>query len=260
MTINIDGFKIDYEIRNSALLHDKKPMIVFLHEGLGSRHQWKEFPDRINAKEKFPMLFFSRVGYGKSDYWQNGIPENFLRYDAFTTLPQLIKKLGIKNHIILFGHSDGATISLLAASIPLSNLLGVIIEAPHVFIEEKSIEGVFSTQSLLNNPDLLEKMNQYQNGRAEQLIKAWATFWSDSKNRFWEMKEELKSIICPILLIQGENDNFGTYKQLDTIEKFVKSNIINQIRLKDCGHTPHREKIDEVVNACEKFIQTIRID
>jgi len=257
MTINIDGFNIDYEIQNEELINSSKPVIVFLHEGLGSRHQWKEFPDKLNTLDKFPMLFYSRIGYGKSDYWKNDIPENFLRYDAFTTLPLLINQLEINNNIILFGHSDGATISLLAASIPLPNLLGIMVEAPHVIIEQKSIEGVIGARALLDSPDLLEKMNKYQNGKAEQLIEAWATFWTDPKHRNWEMKKELKKIHCPTLLIQGDDDNFGTYKQLDTISSLIESNVVQQLRLKNCGHIPHREQIDKVTEVCSTFIKSL---
>ena len=257
MKIEIDGFKIDYEIRNEELLGSDKPVIIFLHEGLGSRHQWKDFPEKLNAYHRFPMLFYSRVGYGKSDYWKNGIPENFLRYDAFTTLPLLIEKLRINNKIILFGHSDGGTIALLAASQPLSNLLGIISEAPHVIIEDRSIGGILSARKLLHNPELLERMNQYQNGRAAGLIEAWSSFWLKPEHRVWEMNTELKRIHCPLLLIQGEDDNFGSYKQLDTVKAKIKSENISELRLEDCGHIPHREKIEEVAAVCMEFIKNL---
>ncbi len=257
MKTEIDGYTIDYEIKNKELLGSNNPLIIFLHEGLGSRHQWKDFPAMLNEHKKLPMLFYSRVGYGKSDFWKKGIPENFLRYDAFTTLPLLIKELGITNKIILFGHSDGATIALLAASIPLTNLLGIISEAPHVIIEDRSIGGILSARKLLQNPDLLKKMNQYQNGRAAQLIEAWSSFWLNPIHRLWEMKQELEKIHCPVLLIQGEDDNFGTFKQLDAIKLHIKSKIIKELRINHCGHIPHREKMDKVAEACLEFVKNL---
>lgn len=257
MQIKIDKYNLEYEIVNPELLKENLPCIVMLHEGLGSLQQWKTFPDAMMQEQKFPILMFNRRGYGRSDFFENGIPKDFLRYDAYVSLPGLINALNISNPLILFGHSDGGTISLLAASSPLENLLGIMVEAPHVIIEDKSIGGIKSARSLLYQEDLLERMNKYQHGRAWKLVDAWTSFWLNPEQRIWEMDEELSKIECPILLIQGEDDNFGTFKQLDHIKSKVKSKWIKECRLPQCGHAPHLEKQEEVAAACRRFMNEI---
>lgn len=252
--INIDGKLIDYKIVGSEFRDGKKPMIVFLHEGLGSLQQWKNLPERFSNSLQLPALLYSRVGYGNSDYWDDGPTDDFLHIEAFKYLPALIKELKIEEDIILFGHSDGGTISILAAS-KINNLLGIIVETPHVILEEISYQGVLGARIILENPDLLERMNRYQNGRAKQLVEHWTGLWLGMKNKTWDMTSEMREVDCPILLIQGDNDNFGSYSQFDAIISNVKSKVIEQLRLPDCGHFPHFEKEDEVFEKARNFIK-----
>ncbi len=254
--ILVNGKQIDYKIIGDEFRDGLKPMLIFLHEGLGSLQQWKNIPERFSRKLEIPAFVYSRVGYGNSDYWTDGPTDDFLHLEAFEFLPQILKLLEINEKLILFGHSDGGTISVLAAS-HLKNLLGIIVETPHVILESKSYEGVLGARKILSNNDLLDRMNKYQNGRARQLVDHWTGLWTSMKDKKWDMTKEMKKISCPILLIQGDNDSFGTYAQFDSISKHVISSKVEQLRLPDCGHFPHFEKEEEVFYSASKFISEI---
>lgn len=259
MFTSVLGKNIHYQLINTQWIEEGRDLVVFLHEGLGSIGQWKDFPKKLSEKLQLPALVYERVGYGKSDYWQGPISSKFLHFEALVILPQLIEKLGFANSIIIFGHSDGGTIGLIQASQPMPQLLGAIIEAPHVLLEDHSLSGIKLARRMLDKPDLIRALNRYQGGRAAQLIDAWTSHWLKADTNDWEAIEQLKRIEIPLLLIQGDNDEFGTFAQLDAIEKYAKSKIIHIEKLSDCGHMPHIQHQEKVINRTQNFINNIKL-
>ena len=257
MITTILGKKINYEFFHKELLQLDKPLIVFLHEGLGSIGQWKGFPEKLAKASSLPALVYDRVGYGQSDYWDSELDPYFLQKEAVEYLPKLLENLNISNSYYIFGHSDGGTIALLHAATKPKNLLGAIVEAPHVILEEQSLQGIRMARSLLDQKDMISRMNRYQGGRASQLIDAWTSLWLREEIRDWQMLDLLKKVECPLLLIQGDQDDFGTIKQLELVQEYSSSKSIILEELSPCGHIPHLQQQEIVLKLCHRFIDKL---
>jgi pimeloyl-ACP methyl ester carboxylesterase len=254
MKIKVLDKQINYQIIHPDWLESCRPLLIFLHEGLGSIGQWKDFPEKLSAQMKLPALVYDRVGYGASDFWDGPISYDFLHREAMEYLPELLKALDLPNEYYLFGHSDGGTAALLHAATQAESLRGIIVEAPHVILEEQSLSGIRKARLMLRKPDLLERMNRYHNGRAGQLIDYWTSFWLRDDVRDWQMLDLLPKIECPVLLIQGDNDDFGTFRQLDLVAERVRSDYVRVEKRSACGHIPHLQQQDWVLEVSKEFL------
>ena len=255
MQIQVLNKNINYEIINQEWLDGCRPIIIFLHEGLGSIPQWKSFPKQLSDKVQMPALVYDRVGYGKSDYWDSKLEPDFLHKEAIEYLPALIEALDLPNEYYLFGHSDGGTTALLHASRKPEQLRGIIVEAPHVILEDKSIQGISMARQILKSPTMIKRLDRYQNGRAAQLIDMWTELWLRDDVREWTMLDLIEKIETPMLLIQGENDDFGTFEQLDITASLAKSEYIQVEKLEDCGHIPHLQQQNSVLELSQSFLK-----
>jgi len=169
-------------------------------------------------------------------------------------LPELLSSLGLTNRIIIFGHSDGGTIGLIQSSQPMPNLIGAVIEAPHVMLEEHSLNGIKKARKLLENSDVIKVMNRYQSGRAYDLIDRWTSLWIKGNPDDWDAGEGLKDITTPLLLIQGEKDEFGTFAQIDKVANEAQSEIIEVAKIDNCGHIPHLQQQNRIIDITKSFI------
>ncbi len=257
MFVSVLGKKIHYQIIDKQWIEQGKPLLVFLHEGLGSIPQWKRFPEKLSERLQLPALVYERVGYGQSDYWQGPLSAKFLYFEGLVMLPNLIEELSIENDIILFGHSDGGTIALIQCSQPMSQLKAAIVEAPHVFLEQHSLDGIAKVRTMLDNEEFIHVMNRFHYGRAAKLVDNWSSHWLKANPSDWEAGDILKQIDKPLLLIQGENDEFGTFEQIDKVAREARSKHIEVAKLEDCGHIPHLQKIEKVMQLTEEFINKL---
>ncbi len=234
-----------------------KPTIVFLHDALGSIAQWRDFPEILAARCGLNCLVYDRCGYGLSSCGERADaelefrptvrPNDYLHQEA-DILEALLLKLGIRQPII-FGHSDGATIALLYAA--KYKPKAIISEAAHVFVEDITLEGIHET--LKNDTEIKEKLKKYHKNQAETIFNAWHQTWLSTTFQTWNIEKEITQITCPVCIIQGENDEYGTMEQVNKIQKAVNGfSEINMI--KDCGHFPHLEKRDAVLNVVQGFI------
>ncbi|MBN2746317.1 MAG: alpha/beta hydrolase [Bacteroidales bacterium] len=249
MYINIGHRKLFYQWINRTNHTERKPVIIFLHEGLGSIAQWKDFPTLLCERLDLQGLVYEREGYGHSSFWPDEIPDDYLIQEALEVLPELIHKLNIRQYY-LFGHSDGATIALFHATKPQTGLLAMAIEAPHVVIEKNTMGALQNAATL--NPDFIMKLDKYQHGRASKLVGLWSNFWLNPDRQNWTMVDYLTSISCPMILIQGDEDQFGSFLQLEIIKEKTQS-IIAELRLENCGHIPHLQYPVEVMDATAHF-------
>jgi len=254
MQIKVLNKNINYEILNQEWLEECRPLIVFLHEGLGSIDQWKSFPKLLSDAMQMPALVYDRVGYGKSDFWDTKLNPDFLHKEATEYLPALIEALDLPNEYYLFGHSDGGTIALLHASSQPVQLRGIIVEAPHVIMEDTSIQGISMARQMLKVPALVKRLDRYQSNRAAQLIDAWSGLWLRDDVRDWTMLPLIGKIKSPMLLIQGDQDDFGTFEQLDIIANLAQSEFIQVEKLSDCGHIPHLQQQKIVMKLANTFL------
>ena len=251
--ISIQGVNLYYEIINAELLNSGKPLLVFLHEGLGSTQQWKDFPQQLCEKVNCPALLYDREGHGKSDILKSLRGINFMHEQAQIVLPELFNKLNLFDcDKILIGHSDGASIAIIYAGTYPEKTKAVITEAAHVFIEDVTLSGLKDAVELYKTGRLKELLYKYHGQNTESMFNGWADTWQRDEFTDWNIEEYLKKISCPFLAIQGHDDQYGTIAQLESIKKNVKKSDIYHIS--SCGHIPHHQSRETVLKNMADFI------
>jgi len=245
--IYINGFKI--EIKVISHTSNLKP-IIFLHEGLGSIALWKDFPLRVAKATGRDIILYSRIGMGKSSPIQENRKLSYMHDEAKIYLPQIIKYFNLPE-VILFGHSDGASIALIYAGSGFK-VKSLILEAPHVFVENISIKGIKIAEKAWNNNNLKDKLSKYHED-VEGAFNGWCNVWLSKDFKNWNIEDYLKSITVPIQLIQGLNDEYGSLKQLDSIEKNVSGKTY-RLEIEGCGHSPHSQYPIEITNKIKYFL------
>lgn len=249
---NIGDFEIYYQTIG-LLEFSEKPVIIFLHEGLGSTESWGSFAYELSDELRLPALLYDRRGYARSSshYWVGN--SNYLHEEA-ELLDLLIDKFSIKEPII-FGHSDGATIALIYGGKYSGKTKAVISVAAHTFVEQHTLEGVRKAIKVYENTRLRDKLTKIHGRKTDVIFYSWALTWTSESIVDWNIFNELENISCPVLVLQGDNDQYGTDEQVNSIIERNKTNSESMI-LKDCGHIPHLEKHMEMIGVCGKFIKS----
>ncbi len=246
------GRDIRIEYRWVGSSESAAPVMVFLHEGLGSVTLWKDFPDALCTALGLRGLVWSRPGYGRStprardDHWA----PDFMHRQAREVLPVLFDALGIRRPW-LFGHSDGGSIALLHASMFPDALRGAIILAPHVMVEELSVTSIAQAKIAYESQGLRERLARYHDD-VDSAFYGWNDIWLSPAFRDWTIEAELDAIRCPLLAIQGEEDEYGTMQQVLGIRDRLPGTEI--LALPACGHSPHRDQPQAVIDAVQRFI------
>jgi pimeloyl-ACP methyl ester carboxylesterase len=232
-----------------------KPVLVFLHEGLGSIRQWRDFPARVADATGCRALVYDRYGYGQSDVLQEARRDiRFMHDEALKSLPQILSSLKIENPILL-GHSDGASIALIHAGAG-HPVRAVAAMAPHVFIEPVCIDSIRKATASFESTDLPARLGKYHRD-ARKTFYGWADVWLDPSFESWDIRGEyLPSVRCPVLGIQGRDDEYGTMAQLDEIERRV-SGPRELLKLENCGHAPFRDQPEQTLSSVNEFIKKL---
>jgi pimeloyl-ACP methyl ester carboxylesterase len=222
-----------------------------LHEGLGSIGQWRDFPRRVAQATGCAALVYARYGYGQSSVLaEERVPVSFMHDEALKSLPEVLAARGIANPVLV-GHSDGASIALIHAGAGHA-VRGMVVMAPHVFVEDISIASIVAAREAFERTDLRERLGKHHRD-PRRTFYLWNDAWLDPAFRDWNIEEYLPAIRCPLLAIQGEDDEYGTMAQLDAIARQV-TGPCELLKLPKCGHSPHRDRPDEVVAAITRFI------
>jgi pimeloyl-ACP methyl ester carboxylesterase len=218
------------------------PTLVFLHEGLGCVALWRDFPDKLARTLKCPALVYSRLGYGQSDGLNAGT--------ALVTLPALLDQLGIQNPILV-GHSDGASIALIHAASASRPVAGVMLMAPHVFVEAVTVKSIARIAETYEVSDLRQRLSAYH-AHVDDAFRGWADIWLSPAFRTWSLGAEVQLLRVPTLVIQGEDDNYGTLAQVDAISASAPGTVTRCV-LAGCGHSPHRDQEQAVIAAVKAW-------
>jgi pimeloyl-ACP methyl ester carboxylesterase len=233
-----------------------KPTLIFLHEGLGSIRQWRDFPLKMVAATGCRALVYDRYGYGQSEVLEE--PRRSVRFmhdEALLFLPDLRKTLAIDD-AVLVGHSDGASIALIHAGAGYQ-ARGVAVMAPHVFIEPICLGAIRAATQTFETADFSARLGRYHRD-ARKTFYGWADVWTEENFKSWDIREEyLRRIRCPVLAIQGYADEYGTMAQLDEIAHSV-SGACELMKLEDCGHTPFRDQPDKTLAAVSRWIDSLK--
>jgi len=240
--------RIEYEWVGDA--DSPLPPVVFLHEGLGSVATWKDFPERFCADNGFRGLVFSRYGYGQSSPKpadENWSPD-FMHQQAHDVLPALFAHLQIETPW-LFGHSDGGSIALLHAA--RFDVAGIVVVAPHIKVEDVSIASIGQARTAYATTDLRARLARYHTD-PDSAFRGWNDVWLSPAFRDWNIEDELATIRCPVLAVQGEDDEYGTLAQVRGIAaKLPKTRLLV---IAKCGHSPHRDQPALLAQEAARFI------
>ncbi|MCB1215352.1 MAG: alpha/beta hydrolase [Deltaproteobacteria bacterium] len=252
--LEVSGEKIFYQHLIPQASETKKPTILFLHDAIGSVSQWRGFPDQLVKRLGYPAIVYDRYGYGRSQASSQKRDKNYLHQEALERLPAFLEALGLEE-IILFGHSDGGSIAIIfAGQVPRNiHLHGVITEAAHVFVEEITLAGIREIVELAKQSDFLKKLAKFHGDKTDYLFKAWHKTWLSSEFRNWNIEDYLPQITCPALMIQGEDDEYGTQKQVDAIVSQVQGPR-QKLMIPGCAHVPHYQAEEEVLKAVGAFL------
>ena len=250
---NIAGGRIEY--RSIGVLDAEKPVLVFLHEGLGCAALWRDFPDQLCLATGCGGLIYSRFGYGASDPCSLPRPLDYMEREAADILPQILAHFGIRN-FILVGHSDGASIALIYAGLKMEiSPRSLVVMAPHVFCEDISINGANAAKLDYEQGDLKSKLKNFHRINMEYAFRGWNDTWLNPLFRNWNIERFLPEIAASVLAIQGLDDAYGTLAQIDAIGRSV-SGPFEKLLLENCGHNPWQEKQTEVLTRVAEFIKS----
>ncbi|MBO6520485.1 MAG: alpha/beta hydrolase [Rhodospirillales bacterium] len=231
-------------------------VLVFLHEGLGCIAMWRDFPANLAAACDMPGLVYSRAGYGGSDGIDLPRPITYQEDEARDALTGVLDTLGIEK-AILIGHSDGGTIALIHAGLDdTGRVLGAATMAAHVFNEEICLEGIREARQVWQTTDLRDKLMRYHGDNVDTAFFGWNDTWQRDDYWHWNVEKYLPSITCPLLVMQGKDDHYGSEDQVDAIVKGA-GGPAEKLMIADCGHNPHFDQPDVTIRAICRFVQVL---
>ena len=245
------GHRLEYERIDGAR---NRPTLILLHEGLGSLALWRDFPAKLAHATGCPAVVYSRYGYGRSDALAGPRAVDYMHQEALDTLPELRAQVGLDD-AILVGHSDGASIALIHAGSGRWPVRALVIEAPHVFVEDVSITSIAAARTAYETTDLRRRLARYH-ADVDSAFRGWNDIWLDANFRAWNIEEYLPGVHCPVLAIQGADDEYGTLEQLDAIEHGVAGSF-ERLVLPECKHSPHRDQEQKALDAMAVFIARV---
>jgi len=226
------------------------PPMVFLHEGLGSIELWKGFVDDVRAAlGGVTTIAYSRYGYGRSDPAVEPRPVTYMHDEALVVLPALLDQLGIERPLLV-GHSDGASIAIIHAGSG-HPVAGLVLIAPHVFVEAVGVEGIAAARVAYHEGDLRTRLDRHHDD-VDATFRGWNDIWLAPEFRAWNIEAYLPAISAPVLVVQGDRDQYGTLAQVDAIERGVAGQF-DRLVIAGAGHAPHQQAGGAVVAAIRRF-------
>lgn len=256
--IDVDWAGLPVRIEHAWVAPERSdtPLLVFLHEGLGSLSMWRDFPQRLCDAVGCRGLVYSRPGYGQSTprAADEALGVDFMHRQARELLPALLAALGVDTLAEppwLLGHSDGGSIALLHAADPAQRVAGVIVLAPHIFVEDLSVASITQTRETYLSTDLRQRLARHHSD-PDSAFWGWNDIWLNPDFRPWSIEGEIASMACPLLAVQGLDDEYGTLEQIRGIARRVPQTKV--LELPRCGHSPQRDQPALLIAAITRFM------
>jgi pimeloyl-ACP methyl ester carboxylesterase len=247
LVADLGDCQLEYRIFPGAA--GQRPL-VFLHEGLGSAGLWRDFPDKAARQIGTRALVYSRSGHGASSGLAVKRNRNFMHKEALDVLPRLLALTAIERPLLI-GHSDGASIALIYAANNPHAVSGLVLMAPHVFVEAVTVASIAAIAESYETTDLRKRLSRHH-VRVDDAFRGWSDIWLSPGFATWSLGPEVERLAVPVLLIQGEDDRYGTLAQLDAFEA-ARHARITRLVLRNCGHSPHRDQEEAVLDAVVNF-------
>ena len=251
--VNVGGFQLEYATHGPP--PEQQPTIILLHEGLGSLSLWRDFPEKLMAATGLGVFVYSRAGYGQSDACPLPRPVDYMSREALDVLPVLLNIIGLRRGVLL-GHSDGASIAAIHGGLSGDmRVRGLILMAPHFFTEPTGLAAIEQARQAFEHGDLRQKLNRHHRD-VDCAFRGWNDAWLDPDFRTWTIADVIDYWRVPVLAIQGTGDAYGTVAQIDEMEARSYAPV-ERVMFDDCGHSPHRDRPDETLEAIAGFVQRL---
>jgi len=231
---------------------DAAPTLVMLHEGLGCTGLWGDFPDKLSAATGAGVFVFSRAGYGKSNPVPLPRPLSYMHDEARDMLPRLLDEIGFKRGLLI-GHSDGASIAAIYAGSHQDHRIGgLVLIAPHFFTEDSGIAAIAETRKAYQSGELRQRLARWHTDVDNSFI-GWCDAWLDPNFRKWDITEFLAYIRVPILIAKGEDDQYGTVKQIEVASQECYCPVEVAL-LPGARHSPQRDAPEATLKVISEFV------
>ncbi|MCC7410144.1 MAG: alpha/beta hydrolase [Gammaproteobacteria bacterium] len=252
--LHVDGRRLEAEWLGPA--PGLAPTLVFLHEGLGCVRMWKDFPRKLAEATGCGALVYSRFGYGASDPCSLPRRVDYMHGEAFDVLPRVLEASGIRD-AILVGHSDGGSIALLyCGGTPAAEVRGGITLGAHVFVEDLSVESIALAKTRYHEGDLRAKLERFHGAAVDEVFRGWNDIWLHPDFRRWNIEAYLPHIRVPFLVIQGDDDQYGTPGQVAAIAR-GSGGAVDRLMVPECNHWPHLEQEQITLDAMRTFVAAL---
>ena len=246
--ITVEGLRLEF--RDIPATDANTPTLVLLHEGLGCVAMWRDFPQKLAAATGCRTVVFSRAGYGHSEAYAEPRTPRYMHHEGEVMLPAFLDALGIERPVLV-GHSDGGSIALIFAGAFPARPLGVAVMAPHEFVEDITLAGIRAARRVWESSDWPQKLARYHHD-APRVFSDWNDTWLSPAFRDWNIEAYLPRIACPVLALQGEDDEYATMRQIEVIGEVVPGTEV--LKLPACGHSPQRDQEAAVLSALAAFV------
>jgi len=257
LEVTVRGFRLAARrIDPYGVQTQHRPVLVFLHEGLGSMQLWGDFPQAIASACGLPALLYDRLGHGLSEPLPSpAVDVAYLAREAHTFLPEVLSACAVRSPVLI-GHSDGGTIALLYAARRPKQVLGIVTEAAHVFVDDRTRDGIRQTVAAYRENDLKTRLSKYHGPNTEALFQRWADTWLSDEFAAWNIEWQLKAVQCPVLAIQGDADEYGTAAQMKSIAAHAGGRS-DTFLVPGCRHVPHYQAREAVAERIIAFVRAI---
>lgn len=257
VTTDWNGRQVRLEYQWVGVQVSKAPVMLFLHEGLGSVSMWRGFPEQLCQTLECRGLVYSRPGYGRSTPRTPGEKwaPDFMHRQANEVLPAFLRAVGVeqtKQPLWLFGHSDGGTIALLYAARRPQRLMGMVVVAPHIFVEDMTLQSIAQARTAYLKSGLRDRLARYH-ADPESAFWGWNEAWLDPGFRPWRIDDQIANIQCPLMAIQGVDDEYGSMDQIRGIARNVPQ--CELLKMNACGHSPHKDQTEGLISAVQNFFK-----
>jgi len=250
----IYGIELEYKFIETIQINS--PTLVLLHEGLGSIALWKDFPEQLHKATGCSVLAYSRQGYGASAKAELPRTTKYMHHEGEVILPVVLDYFNITNSVLI-GHSDGASIALIhAGSTQEQRIKALILLAPHVFVEDITIQSIQKAKDVFQNSNLPDKLAKYHKLNIEHVFWGWNDIWLHPEFKDWNIEEYLPQINIPLLIIQGRQDQYGTTLQVEKILRQTHGQASCSI-FENCQHSPHADQKDLTIKAITQYMNNL---
>ena len=229
-----------------------EPAILMLHDSLGCVDLWRGFPDSLCQRLGRKIIAYDRLGFGRSDA-RTGRPSlRFVEEEAEEVFPQLCTALALER-LVLFGHSVGGGMAANIAAKHPEACEALITVSAQAFVEERTVSGIERAKRQFEDPAQFARLSRHHGEKAQWVLDAWTRTWLSLDFADWSLFEALPRVTCPVLAVHGESDEYGSHRFPESIAGRA-SGPSSALILENCGHIPHREQPEALLNAVADFL------